>query len=43
MWNMPDLTGLFWFAVFGFCCAVVLGLGGLGGLIWFFTFHVKIV
>lgn len=30
MFSLPDLSGLFWFALFGIACAVIGGAGVLG-------------
>lgn len=43
MWNFPDLTGLFWLAMFGLFCAVIGGVGIVGFVIWFCIHHVRIV
>lgn len=43
MWNFPDLTPLFYLAMFGLFCAAALALGAVGGAIWFVICHVRIV
>ena len=42
-WRMPDLRALFYLAMFGLFCAVMLGLGAFGLAVWFIINHVRIV
>jgi hypothetical protein len=43
MGPLPDMSGLFYWAAFGIIAACVLGLCGLGALVWFIFHHVAIV
>lgn len=43
MGPMPDLSGIFYFAIFGMVAAAVLALGGGAWLVWFVINHVRIV
>jgi hypothetical protein len=43
MWSFPDLTLLFWLAMFGLVCAALAILGLVGGLIGFVAVHVQFV
>ncbi|WP_280953488.1 hypothetical protein [Phyllobacterium phragmitis] len=43
MWNLPDLSMLFYLAIFGLISAVACLIGGLAWLIYFIVNHVKIV
>jgi hypothetical protein len=38
-----DFSGLFYLAIFGLICGVVLALGAVGGLIWFVVNHVQVI
>lgn len=40
---IPDLSAIFYLAVFGLICGVLALLGGTGILIWFVIEHVRIV
>lgn len=43
MYNLPNLTPIFYLAIFGLICAVILALGGIGFAVWFAINHVQIV
>ncbi|WP_262529413.1 hypothetical protein [Agrobacterium tumefaciens] len=40
---IPDLTAIFYLAIFGLICGVIALLGGAGWLIFFIVNHVRIV
>lgn len=40
---IPDMTAIFYLAIFGLICGVVALLGGTGWLIFFIVNHVRIV
>ncbi|MDH0907381.1 hypothetical protein N5C66_00700 [Rhizobium pusense] len=40
---IPDLSVIFYLAVFGLICGVLALLSGAGWLIWFIIQHVQIV
>ena len=40
---LPDLSAIFYLAMFGLFCAGVSIIGGIGALIWFAVTHVQIV
>lgn len=40
---IPDLSAIFYLAIFGAICGVLALLGGAGWLIWFVIEHVRIV
>lgn len=40
---IPDLTAIFYLAIFGLICGVLALVGGAGWLIWFVVNHVQIV
>lgn len=41
--DFPDLTGVFYAAIFGLIVAVVAVVGGGGWLIWFLVHHIQFV
>ena len=43
MGPMPDLTPIFYLAMFGLACAAVLVIGGGGYAIWWAINHIQIV
>lgn len=43
MYNLPDLTPLFYLAMFGLACAALMIIGGVGFAAWFIFNHVQIV
>ncbi len=43
MFNLPDLTPIFYLAMVGAAAIVIGAVGGLGWPIWFAVFHVRIV
>lgn len=43
MYDLPDLTGLFIFAIIGIVLSALLALGGISWLIWFVLHHVQII
>ncbi|WP_255877966.1 hypothetical protein [Sinorhizobium fredii] len=40
---MPDLSIVFYLAIFGLTCAVLGSIGGLAWLVYFIVNHVQIV
>ncbi|WP_274868311.1 hypothetical protein [Sinorhizobium meliloti] len=43
MGPMPDMTGIFYLAIFGLICGAIGGVGGLAWLVYFVVNHVQIV
>lgn len=43
MGPMPDISGLFYFAIIGLIASAIAILGGSAWLIWFIINHVRIV
>lgn len=43
MWNIPDLTWLFYFAIIGMVLSAVAVIGGSAWVVWFAINHVRIV
>jgi hypothetical protein len=41
--HFPDLSAVFYLAIFGLLCAAIALLGGAGWLFWFVIHHVQIV
>lgn len=43
MWNLPDLTPIFYLAMVGLAAIALAAIGGSAWLIWFVINHVRIV
>ena len=40
---IPDLSAIFYLAIFGLICGVLALFGGAGWLIWFLIEHLRII